>query len=99
MKNNRLIMLSFFIISYFFSLFTGCNQQREYEYYCQSNITLDRENHPNGYGQNQCFYCHIKANIHQVDRYGDPLFDSAKELVETDGLNSCSLCHGDNGVP
>ena len=89
----------FVFIGLVFWIVVGCDAHREYEYYNQSNITLDQQNHPHGYGQNQCFYCHVKSNIHQVDRYGDPLFSSAKDEVETNGLSSCSLCHGDNGAP
>ena len=77
----------------------GCDAKREYEYYNNSNITLDAQNHPHGFRQRQCFYCHVKSNIHEVDRYGDPFFSSAKETVESDGISGCSLCHGDNGVP
>ncbi len=77
----------------------GCDAHREYEYYNNSNITLDSQNHPHGFRQRQCFYCHVKSNIHQVDRYNDPLFGSAQDAVEADGINACSLCHGDNGVP
>ncbi|MBI2609272.1 MAG: hypothetical protein HYW47_06715, partial [Deltaproteobacteria bacterium] len=77
----------------------GCDAHREYEYYNNSNITLNAQNHPHGFRQTQCFYCHVKSNIHQVNRYGNALFDTAKDLVESDGLSSCSLCHGANGAP
>ena len=78
--------------------YVGCDASREYEYYRDTNLTLTETNHPHGFKETQCFYCHVKENIHQVDRYGNSLFGSAKDMVEGEGLASCSVCHGNNGV-
>jgi hypothetical protein len=61
---------------------------------------LTREDHPDGWQRRDCFLCHPVEDIHQVDRSGTgvlPLADIRK-LVAHDGLQSCVLCHGDNGV-
>lgn len=78
----------------------GCGVERQYEDYkfvTTDDKTLSQQNHPHGFKQTQCFYCHVKENIHQIDRINDPLFPLAKDLVESQGLSSCSICHGDNG--
>jgi hypothetical protein len=61
---------------------------------------LTRAEHPTGWGQKECFLCHPVDEIHKVDRSGTgtlPLED-IRRLVARDGLASCRLCHGDNGV-
>jgi hypothetical protein len=61
---------------------------------------LTREEHPTGWGRSDCFLCHPLEEIHQVDRSGTgvvPLED-IRRLVDRERLNSCHLCHGDNGV-
>lgn len=78
----------------------GCGVQREYEDYglqSTTELTLTAQNHPHGFRKTECFYCHVKANIHQVDLLKSPLFDSAKSLVEQNGISGCKDCHGTNG--
>jgi hypothetical protein len=61
---------------------------------------LTREEHPTGWGRSECFLCHPVDEIHHVDRSGTgtvPL-DDIRLLVAREGLASCHLCHGDNGV-
>jgi len=61
---------------------------------------LTRAEHPTGWGRTECFLCHPVDEIHKVDRSGTgtlPLAD-IRRLVDRDGLASCHLCHGDNGV-
>jgi hypothetical protein len=61
---------------------------------------LTREEHPDGWGRRDCFLCHPVEDIHQEDRTGTgvlPLED-IRALVARDGLESCALCHGTNGV-
>ena len=61
---------------------------------------LTEEEHPDGWGRSDCFFCHPIYEIHRVDRTGTgvlPLKEIQK-LVEEEGLDSCPLCHGDNGV-
>jgi hypothetical protein len=61
---------------------------------------LTREEHPTGWGRSECFLCHPLEEIHQVDRSGTgtvPLAD-IRRLVDRERLDSCHLCHGDNGL-
>ena len=61
---------------------------------------LTREEHSTGWGRRECFVCHPLEEIHQVDRSGTgvlPLED-IRRLVDRDRLESCPLCHGNNGV-
>lgn len=78
----------------------SCSVERQYDNYSmtQADLTLTANNHPHGYTRSQCFSCHLPQNIHQVDRVGAPSFAYARSLVESQGLNSCSGCHGYNGV-
>ena len=60
---------------------------------------LTEEEHPDGWGRSDCFVCHPLAVIHQVDRTGGQIpIDDIQEFVEQEGLASCPICHGDNGV-
>ena len=63
-------------------------------------LILTEEDHPSGFGREDCFVCHPLEVIHQVDRSGTgtvPL-DEIQEFVLMEGLASCPICHGDNGV-
>lgn len=81
----------------------GCGAvDRQYENYDLANIDeidngLNQQNHPHGFRQTKCFYCHVKANIHEVNRIGHSNFALAKSLVESQGESVCSMCHGSNG--
>ena len=62
-------------------------------------LVVTEEEHPDGWGRSDCFTCHPIADIHQVDRTDGLLpLEDIQALVEKDGLASCSVCHGDNGV-
>lgn len=79
----------------------GCGSELQYENYsfsAEKDILITKTNHPHGYEKTGCFYCHTKENIHKVNRLNSPMFDLAKQLVETQGLASCKGCHGNNGV-
>jgi len=89
---------------FLFLICAACGNDRQYEFYDtlyganDAGLTLTQSNHAHGWKQSRCFMCHVKANIHQVDRIGSPVFDLAKELVEQQGIQSCSTCHGENGL-
>jgi hypothetical protein len=67
-----------------------------------AGLVLVQEEHPSGWTRPDCFACHDVNNIHQVNRTGLPndVADLAgvRTIVNNQGLSSCSLCHGDNGV-
>lgn len=61
---------------------------------------LTREEHPDGWAKRECFTCHPIEEIHRTDHSGTgvlPLAD-IRALVSQRGLESCPLCHGNNGV-
>lgn len=80
----------------------GCGEQyrqtEDYGLRTSADLTLTENNHPHGFGQTECFVCHNPGNIHNVNRLGDSSFSLAKDLVNARGLQSCSGCHGRNGV-
>jgi hypothetical protein len=62
-------------------------------------LIVTEEEHPDGWGRSDCFACHPEFDIHQVDRTGGLLpIEEIQALVEEEGLASCPICHGDNGV-
>ena len=64
-------------------------------------LILTEEEHPDGWGREDCFACHPLEVIHQEDRsgLGVLLLEDIREFTEQEGLASCPICHGDNGVP
>lgn len=64
-------------------------------------LILTEDEHPDGWGRTECFGCHPMEEIHQVNRTATdgllPLAD-IREFVNEEGLASCPICHGDNGV-
>ena len=79
----------------------GCAAEKKSEDYkiTATEITLTNENHSHGWQKQDCFFCHVPTNLHQVNRLGHSSFDSAKSLVDTYGIQSCRGCHGTNGIP
>lgn len=62
-------------------------------------LIVTEEEHPDGWGRSDCFACHPIFDIHQVDRTNGLLpLEDIQALVEEEGLASCPICHGDNGV-
>lgn len=66
----------------------------------EEGLILTEEEHPDGFGREDCFTCHPLAVIHQEDRTGTGILDleDIQDFVEQEGLDSCVVCHGDNGV-
>lgn len=64
-----------------------------------SGITLTQAEHPVGWGKANCFECHMTENMHQTDRTGTGLnLQAIQDLTREQGLASCPICHGTNGV-
>jgi len=82
-------------------LLGGCAADRQSEDYgvTSADLTLTPQNHPHGWARQECFGCHIPANLHLVNRLNHPSFSSARDLVEQYGIQSCRGCHSTNGVP
>ena len=64
-------------------------------------LILTEEDHPDGWGRQECFVCHPLEVIQQEDRSGIGvlLLEDIREFTVQEGLASCPICHGDNGVP
>jgi len=66
-------------------------------------LVLVESEHPTGWMRSECFGCHDVNNIHNINRTGlpDDVVDLAgvRAIVASQGLASCPMCHGDNGVP
>ena len=66
-------------------------------------LVVLEEEHPTGWMRSDCFGCHNVNNMHQVNRTGlsDEQADlpGIRAIIENQGESSCTLCHGDNGVP
>ena len=82
-------------------VFASCGQGPSGENYSNikslQDIVLTTSNHPHGYQQTQCFYCHVKQNIHQTDTLGSGELPTAIALTNSLGISACKACHGTNG--
>lgn len=61
---------------------------------------LTEQEHPNGWKRSECFTCHPIEELHRTDHSGTgvlPLED-IRRLVARERLDSCHLCHGNNGL-
>jgi hypothetical protein len=65
-------------------------------------LVVLEEEHPTGWTRPDCFGCHNVNNMHQVNRTGLPDekvdLPEIRAIIENQGLESCVLCHGDNGA-
>lgn len=89
-----------------FMLLSACGADNTVEGENYGNISagtlgavLIEAEHVSGWGKSDCFECHNMENIHQTDRSGTGLNLAAiRQLTKEQGLASCSICHGTNGV-
>ena len=63
-----------------------------------SGLILTEPEHPDGWGRAECNTCHNLTNIHLGPDVGGFNMQAVRDLVETNGLTVCPICHGDNGV-
>jgi len=92
------IWVGLYVVMVFFSCGKNKRQFEEHHLPASGALILNEKNHPHGYAEAQCFYCHVKANIHRDNTTGSPLIETARELTEQQGILSCSTCHGANGL-
>lgn len=68
---------------------------------CNGLILVEQE-HPTGWMRADCLACHVVNNMHTINRTGlpDEQVDLAgiQAIIANQGLSSCPLCHGSNGV-
>lgn len=67
-----------------------------------NGLILVEEEHPTGWMRPNCFGCHNVQLIHTVNRTGLPDAEvnlaGVRAIVQNEGVASCPLCHGNNGV-
>lgn len=81
--------------------FSGDDKGQDYGNLFESTdyLVLDAQEHPDGWGRPDCFTCHPINEIHRVDRTGSGLpIKDIQNFVNDVGIDSCAICHGDNGV-
>jgi len=66
-------------------------------------LVVLEEEHPTGWTRPECFGCHNVNEIHQNNRTGLPDDEvdlpGIRAIVRNQGEESCTMCHGSNGVP
>lgn len=84
---------------------TACQGTDLSEYYgnlidTPGGLSLTKEEHSYGWGESNCYICHTPNNFHQSQEERSTQFDmqQVRDRVAVEGLNSCSTCHGSNGV-
>ena len=69
-----------------------------------SGLTLVESEHVYGWGKSDCTLCHHLNNIHLnqsasgYNESGLVYMPDVRDIVSSDGISSCSTCHGTNGV-
>jgi hypothetical protein len=61
-------------------------------------LVITAAEHPDGWGQDECWSCHAYEALHRRGCSEGVDLELVREQVEDERLDSCSDCHGDNGV-
>ena len=61
-------------------------------------LVLTEEEHDLGWAHDDCFQCHTEATLHRLGCTPEADMERVQQRVEDEGLDSCVVCHGDNGV-
>lgn len=61
-------------------------------------LIVSEQEHPTGWGAEDCSECHAFATLHQLDCTPNVDWPDVDAMVADHGVASCSACHGDNGV-
>ncbi len=61
-------------------------------------ILVSEEEHPTGWGLEDCSECHAFAALHRLGCTPDVDLEAIRAIVSEKGEASCTSCHGDNGV-
>ena len=62
-------------------------------------LTVTREEHGVGWGQQECAQCHPVWTFHGRDCVGGLDLEELQARTDLEDPESCTACHGDNGVP
>jgi hypothetical protein len=103
MINMKRLVLLLLLVSFFSSCVSEEDEGQDWGNILAGveGLILTEEDHPDGWGRQECFVCHPLEVIHQEDRSGIGvlLLEDIREFTVQEGLASCPICHGDNGVP
>jgi hypothetical protein len=61
-------------------------------------LVVTADEHGAAWGVAECDACHAFSTLHRTGCTPDIDLEVVQEKVEIEGLDSCALCHGDNGV-
>lgn len=62
-------------------------------------IVVTQAEHPTGWGQADCTECHAVPQLHRRGCTPGVSIEGIRAVVAEEGLESCTSCHGTNGVP
>ena len=61
-------------------------------------LALTESEHPTGWGQAECFQCHVTATLHESACGGEGVdLAEVRARVDPEDPTTCVPCHGDNG--
>lgn len=61
-------------------------------------LIVTEAEHPTGWAEASCASCHALTTLHRVGCTPDVDLDAITAIVDEQGDEACSSCHGDNGV-
>ena len=64
----------------------------------EGGLVVTEAEHPTGWGDPACADCHALDALHRQACTPDVDLDEVTAQVEASGEESCTTCHGDNGV-
>jgi len=64
----------------------------------EEGLVVTPAEHPDGWGRPECGACHALAVVHLRECTDGVDYQELDEIVAADGYESCSECHGSNGV-
>ena len=64
----------------------------------EEGLVVTPSEHPDGWGRADCGACHVLEVVHQRECTAGVDYLGLEEIVASDGYDSCSHCHGGNGV-
>jgi hypothetical protein len=61
-------------------------------------LVVTQEEHGAAWAEPQCDACHAFGTLHRTGCTPDVDLEAIQAQVQDQGLESCAVCHGDNGV-
>jgi len=61
-------------------------------------LLVTQAEHPTGWGQSDCTQCHAIPELHRQGCTPGIDLEQVRAVVQTDRVDSCMGCHGENGT-